>query len=425
MKEDSKLAWRIKRQITKFSERVTEGLGKTTVRFIREMVYGIQCSKDVKLSSISRSLGEDIALIKTENRLSRNVSGSDLSDVLNRRLSWLGSSHVKRDTVLALDLSDLTKKYAKKLEYMGRVRDGSEKKLSDGYWLCDVLGADVGGDCLVPLYGELYSQRSPDFESENTQILKAIDIVSRETSGRGIFAIDRGGDRYKLLNPLLDRELRFVIRQKGDRHVILPGGRTLRMTEAARWCKTSVRYEVKVEREGYTETKEIRAGILEVRLPRRSQEPLWLVVIRGFGEKPILLLTNVSEAPQHTDHAKWIADIYITRWRCEEVFRFIKQSYRLEDVRVRSYAGLRNIYALVHVVAYFVSVVIGDGPRLRFLFQALCSAARRFFETARFFHYAVADGIYCTLSRVTTPFHVAYYPDRAKQQRFAFDLPPS
>lgn len=425
MVEDSKLAWRIKRQIAKFSGRLTEGLCKTKVRFIREMIYGIQSSKDVKLSNISRSLREDIALIKTENRLSRNLSGSDLSDALNRRLSWAGSSRVRRDTVLALDLSDLTKKYAKKLEYLACVRDGSEGELSDGYWLCDVLGADVGGDCLVPLYGELYSQRSPDFESENTQILKAINIVSRATSGRGIFAIDRGGDRHKLLNPLLDRKLRFVIRQRGDRHVMLPGGRMLRIAEAARWCKTSVRYRVKVEREGCNEEKEIRAGILEVRLPRRVEHRLWLAVIRGFGAKPVFLLTNVAPSSLRGDHAKWIADIYVARWRCEEVFRFIKQSYRLEDVRVRSYVGLRNIYALVHMVAYFVSVVIGDGPRLRFLFQAVCSSARRFFEIARFYHYAVADGIYCVLSRTTTPIHAAYSPDRSKQLRFSFDLPPS
>jgi hypothetical protein len=323
-------------------------------------------------------------LIKTTNRLSRNLSRRDLSDVLNRRLSWAGSSRVKEDTVLALDLSDLTKKYAKKLEHLGRVRDGSEKKLSDGYWLCDVLGADVGGDCLVPLYGELYSHRSPDFDSENSQILKAIDVVSGETRGRGIFAIDRGGDRYRLLNPLLDRGLRFVIRQTGDRHVLLPRGGKVAIREAGQGCRTRVRYRVEMEREGYRETKEIRVGVRKVRLARRPEQRLWLVVIRGFGADPILLLTNVAPSPKKKGHAKWIADIYLTRWRCEEVFRFIKQTYRLEDVRVRSYAGLRNIYVLVHAVAYFVSVVIGAGRRLRFLFQTICSASRRFFEIARF-----------------------------------------
>ena len=107
MGKDSKLAWRIKRQMGTFSERLSEGLGKTKVRFIGEMIYGIQCSKDVKLSNISRSLREAIALIKTENRLSRNLSEGDLSDALNRRLSWTGSGRVKKDTVLGLDLSDL------------------------------------------------------------------------------------------------------------------------------------------------------------------------------------------------------------------------------------------------------------------------------------------------------------------------------
>jgi len=35
------------------------------------MIYGIQASKDVKLTSIARTLDEDIPLIKTVNRLSR------------------------------------------------------------------------------------------------------------------------------------------------------------------------------------------------------------------------------------------------------------------------------------------------------------------------------------------------------------------
>jgi len=35
------------------------------------MLYGIQASKDVKLSNISRTLKEEQSLIKTEDRLSK------------------------------------------------------------------------------------------------------------------------------------------------------------------------------------------------------------------------------------------------------------------------------------------------------------------------------------------------------------------
>ena len=50
-----------------------------------------------------------------------------------------------------------------------------------------------------------------------------------------------------------------------------------------------------------------------------------------------------------------ILEIYLTRWKCEESYRFIKQSYNLEDVRVLSYTALRNIMDLVQAVFYFVS----------------------------------------------------------------------
>ncbi len=48
-----------------------------------DMFFGIQKAKDIKLSEISRTLCVDIALIKTENRLSRNLMNFDLSEHIN------------------------------------------------------------------------------------------------------------------------------------------------------------------------------------------------------------------------------------------------------------------------------------------------------------------------------------------------------
>ena len=42
MAQDSRLARRIKRQMEKFADRLSEGLGKPTGRLLREMIYGIQ-----------------------------------------------------------------------------------------------------------------------------------------------------------------------------------------------------------------------------------------------------------------------------------------------------------------------------------------------------------------------------------------------
>jgi hypothetical protein len=91
-------------------------------------------------------------------------------------------------------------------------------------------------------------------------------------------------------------------------------------------------------------------------------EQLWLVVIASFGEQPILLLTNLRLRARDSENVSWAARIYWTRWKIEETFRFIKQSYNLEDIRVLKYRRLKNLVVLVTAAAYFAATYLG--PRL-------------------------------------------------------------
>ena len=82
---DNRLRSRLKAQLTKFSVQLSEGLPRPLQRFVSPMLFGVQASQDVKLSSIARSLKEDLALIKTESRRSRNLGAPELErDVLQR-----------------------------------------------------------------------------------------------------------------------------------------------------------------------------------------------------------------------------------------------------------------------------------------------------------------------------------------------------
>ena len=38
-----------------------------------------------------------------------------------------------------------------------------------------------------------------------------------------------------------------------------------------------------------------------------------------------------------------VVESYLGRWQVEETIRFIKQSYRLENIRVLKYESLRNL----------------------------------------------------------------------------------
>jgi hypothetical protein len=368
--EDNKLRSRLKAQLTKFSSELCSELSRPLEKFVGQMLFGIQASQDVKLSNIARSLKEEIALIKTEDRLSRNLKAAVLEQELAPRLAAMASRRVERNTVLCLDLSDIRKNHARKMEYLATIRDGSTGELHAGYWLCAITGAEVRGSETLPLYQKLYSTAAHDFIGENEQILEAVDLVSASTEDRGIWTMDRGGDRKKLLEPLLDRGRRFVIRSTGKRSVIGPYHMERRVAEFAARCKLRHRAQVVKVKDGREKTCNLRFGVERVRLPGPS-ELLDLVVIAGFGREPMMLLTNALDGARDSESLWWIAQIYLTRWKIEETFRFLKQSYNLEDIRVLKYQRLRNLVVLVTAAAYFAATFLGHKMKLRILCEKL------------------------------------------------------
>jgi len=127
MAMESKAAGKIKTQITRFSNRLSSGLNKPKRRFLHQMIYGIQASKDIKLANIGRSLGEEIPLKKTETRLSQQINDGDLTHFIGRKLTGEAKCWIKDETVLALDLSDISKEYSRKQEFPALVRNGSQE----------------------------------------------------------------------------------------------------------------------------------------------------------------------------------------------------------------------------------------------------------------------------------------------------------
>jgi tRNA uridine 5-carbamoylmethylation protein Kti12 len=86
MDANSSTISRFKAQANKFSGILSKGLSKTTSRLVKELIYGIQASKDIKVSNVARSLQEPIKLIKTEERLCRNLAADDFSEHINQQI---------------------------------------------------------------------------------------------------------------------------------------------------------------------------------------------------------------------------------------------------------------------------------------------------------------------------------------------------
>jgi len=393
MSVNSKVVANLKGQLSKFSGIISKRFKKPKQKLIKEMLYGIQASKDVKLSNIARTLKEDQALIKTEDRLSRNLDDGDFTEGINDKICRLASPKITDDMVIAIDPGDIRKKYAKKMEFLGKVYDGSENEIGNGYPLCKAVASDIESKKVIPLYCEAYSHGAQEVKSENDQIIKAIDTIFRHIGDRGIHAIDRGGDRGFIYEKYLmrDKPIRFVIRLR-DRDLIHRGKRK-DCCDMAKALPTPHESVLIIYDEGKEKRRKVQYNAVAVKLPHYKHK-LYFVVVKGFGIKPMMLLTSCTVDIYKKENVWRIVEYYLARWKCDESYRYIKQCYNLEDIRVQSYTSIRNVVVLVLAVSYFAAVYIGQSMKLKMLVERIFLVSKRFFGVPSFFNYAVADGIF-------------------------------
>jgi len=395
----SQIANKLRSKITEFSGYVSKNLDKTAQRFVSEALYGIMASQSVMLTEIGRSLQTRIPLKKTEERFCRQLKKKQIREQIHRQVLGDAGRRITDQTLLILDLSDLHKKYAEKMEYLATVRDGSDRgQLVNGYWTTQVIAAELGNNQVLPLYQELYSQKAPDFKSENEQIIKAIDMVSNSCHNRGIWVIDRGGDRDVLYEHLLktDAARRFIIRLVGTRHLVYKN-RPVRALALAEACKTPYSDTLIKEIDRTEKVYHIHYGYMPVRLPNHGTQ-LYMLVVRGMGQKPMMLLTT-EPLRRNRKVLYRLLGSYIKRWSIEETIRFIKQTYDMENIRVLKYTRLRNMMALLLAVFYFLAVVLDTNQKLRIMTGHLLKQAKRVFGIPDFKYYALGDGISALFTR--------------------------
>ena len=302
---DTTIAAKLLSQLESFLGRISPHFHKPTVRFIGDMIYGIMVEKDIKLSSIVRALKDNATPKKVEDRLSRMLSAKGLEENLHDAIAEEGAKKVRKDTLIILDPSDVQKPYAKKMEYLSKVWDGSKGDVGDnlGFWGCMAVACESGGRKPIPLHFRLWSADSPGFVSENDEVQGIVRTISKHTKKRGIYVYDRGGDSIEFYRFLLSHGLDFIVRLK-ERHV-------------RSWKRN------------------VMCGELAWQCQMRHRE-----VVKGFGQKPMMLLTTLAQSTSRD--ALWqVVEGYMTRWRVEETIRHVKQSYRLEDMRLFKYGKIK------------------------------------------------------------------------------------
>lgn len=334
----------------KFISHLTEKLPRPKTKFITQLLCGILFSNNLILTNVASKVPHPSSITALAKRFRRQLSdGRPFVKPLWFNYLTLASRRMDRDSLFPIDLTDIAKPYARKMENIALVRDGDKGTLVTGYWCMEAYALDKDG-ILWPLLIWPYSLEAEGVFSENEQVLKALSMLDEYFGeGFGIYIFDRGFDRWNIIEPFLALKRHFIIRQRGDRTVVVDNGVHIILRDLVEHLFADNPGQWLVYKKVY--------------LPG-ANKPLYVVAYHTKGyDEPVILLTDM--VVEDRDSALQMRNRYVRRWAgCESSVQFLKSQIGIERFAVRRYRSMQQLIFLAALAMGFLSYLLSRCRRI-------------------------------------------------------------
>lgn len=396
-------------ELTEYMSRIVSKLKDSrVVKNTKEMVKKMIEHKSIKLWTIS----ED----KAEYERSKRLLDGSLKSVLDEqkiseaiREHSVGALGEEGRLIILHDPCDIRKKYAEKMEKIGKVRD-LDGEIINGYSTFNTVAVDVEGKSVYPVDTKVYSNGDEHYvtikemerfekgklqaseKKEEQERSKQIKQYVEEESYINLPKLSkkqlkRVSQAFKEKNPeislchvldrqfdgkdyfvFIDQELadEFVIRCKVSRNSneveVNPQTHknvALKLKDVEfEQSQCDVIKKLKVKKKVYQDAKcllewdiltvdEVDYNVLRITLQDSQAKAIY--------KQPMLLITNIKI--EKAEQARAVYGIYLMRAKIESVFKFLKAVLGWEDFQVRDYEAIKNIIALAFFVGgYFYEI---------------------------------------------------------------------
>ena len=288
----------LKRKILAFTNKISKNLSKPERKFTADITYGMLASGSCLLTDVCDQLHEPSKKINVVDRLSRHLEKGtpipSLSAYLQQIKKW-----VPAHPVIPIDDTDVVKPDGYKFEALGIVRDGSESTSAKNVYK---KGYHVTEACVltssnhpVSLFSQIHSSHEKDYKSANTITFQAIERGAALYEN-ATFVMDRGYDDNKMFLKLDNLNQNYVIRLKSNRKLFCHN----KWTTATELCS---RRKGKIKTDVFYKGKDRHAYLSHVKVQiTASKNDIYLVLIYGITEHPMMLATNLLLLPISKRH---------------------------------------------------------------------------------------------------------------------------
>ena len=301
--------------------------------------------------------------------LQEKVSGwlarYDFATPVREHLWREGVALVGRDTVIAVDSGDISKEFGGAgMEGMEMGYDASRGVVAMGHSL--LCAAVVLRRRATPLRLALLKGRKglPDAETA------LFDEIVAAAGDDGIPVHDRGFDSEGFVAHAIRSGHRAVVRVKETKRDVFGTGRGIDEDMAHAPC---VRATLRAPTRRAEAAVRWRAGFF----PAGDRHMPVLVVSSTLNGATLHLyalnfIGPDASARELREAAVLAANAYFCRWSVEVLFQDVKQCFRVEEARVRTFARLENLLAMCTLAyTYFAHVLPFAGEESRRLLKAM------------------------------------------------------
>lgn len=295
---------------------ITTGMTKPQKKSFAEIVRGIF----IENTPILRHLAQDKTKTakKQGEKYSYHLGHMNLREKIEAFSSSRVKGEMKRNTIIAYDLTDLSKESATKIPYLSRVFDGSEGRITNGFTM---HGVGVNNMLL-----KLEMHDGENF-TQNQIRRRIIEQYAKAFGKKGIWVFDRGNDGKGFFVFLRrSAKVQFICRLRENRQVVMK------------------------ETGAILKIREIPPGkypvyLLNTHNTKIDRRFVYMLVIHKHlpGKEPIRLLSWLKD--EYSIHQ--IVDMYLQRWGIENIFKRAKHKFRLEKIRVLDHQKFVNLICLI------------------------------------------------------------------------------
>jgi len=405
---------KVKKMVKNFAIRLKGRVTKPQCKFVMEMLMGILMTGSTNLTQISKSLKEKTKVKHTLKRLQRMSDQEELLNIANEQGLTEAIPKIGNRTILALDGGDVVHQYGNSFEKSSFVKDGSSGEIRMGYPLNQISGYNERSRETFPILLDIYSTLEDGFRSSNAETIEIVNRLVDRIDNKGLWVLDRAYDSGIVFEHFLDLGLRFIVRMKSTRNVIVKG-ESINIKKASKKINRRVKY-----------CKKSRFGSEKVLLKVKNCEyKMTLISHKDKRNKEIVIFLTPGWIKSTKELKRRIVG-YFKRWGVEESYRFEKQGFGIEKSTVRRYSGIKTLLGLT-LMSWLVLIKINEDSRLKeVVLKEANMEKEKLKNRPKFIYYRLLTGIKEMFSGIRELFNIRWRRQKRERlkRKIKNELPP-